>query len=89
MKARALIEGAAFGPETLKVVGQAFDEAWTQIAANFGNGPKDIEQARLRLADAVLMVAKEDSDDVAALKKAALEAMAVGYRNHHPFTQRT
>jgi hypothetical protein len=76
MKARQLIDGGAFGPETLKAVGQAFDEAWAQIAANFGNDPHDVGRARLRLADAMLSVAKEDSRNVAELKKAALETMA-------------
>jgi hypothetical protein len=50
MKGRQLIDGAAFGPETLKVVGQAFDEAWTEIAGNFGSNPSEIEAARLKLA---------------------------------------
>jgi hypothetical protein len=37
MKASALllINGASFGPDTLRVIGQAFDEAWEAIAGNF------------------------------------------------------
>jgi|SoiMethySBSTD1v2_1073268.scaffolds.fasta_scaffold251980_3 hypothetical protein len=31
MRARALIDGAAFGPDALKVIAQAFDEAWQEI----------------------------------------------------------
>jgi hypothetical protein len=81
MKARQLIDDACFGPDTLKAIGRAFDEAWDQIAANFGNDPEDITKARYRLASAMLSVAKEDSRDVDALKRAALEAMALGYRN--------
>jgi len=81
MRARQLIDGASFGPDTLKAVGQAFDQAWAQIAGNFGNDPSDIERARLRLANAMLSVASEDSRDVAVLVRAALEAMALGYRN--------
>jgi hypothetical protein len=84
MKARKLIEGAAYGPEALKVIGRAFDEAWAQIAPNFGDDPHDIERARLRLANAMLSMASDDSRDVQALKTAALEAMALGYRNRHP-----
>jgi hypothetical protein len=30
-EARALIDGASFAPETVKAMGQAFDEAWVQI----------------------------------------------------------
>jgi hypothetical protein len=81
MKARQLIDGASFGPDALKAIGRAFDEAWARIAANFGNDPNDIERARYRLATAMLSVAKEESRDVEALKRAALEAMALGYRN--------
>jgi hypothetical protein len=80
MKARRLIDSAAYGPETLKAIGQAFDEAWLTIAANFGDDPHSIELARLRLADALLSVTSEDSHDVEVLKKGALEAMALANR---------
>ena len=87
MRARQLIDGASFGPEALKVIRQAFDRAWAQIEGNFGNDPNDIERARLRLVNALLSVAYEDSHDVPVLARAALEAMALGYRDHpsmHP-----
>jgi hypothetical protein len=80
MKARHLIDSASYGPEALKTIGQAFDEAWREIAGNFGSDPVEIEAARLKLADAVLSVAAEDSRDVEALKNGALQAMALGYR---------
>jgi len=79
MKARRLIDGAALGPETLKPLGDAFDQARTEIAGNFGNSPVEIEGARLRLAEAILSVTTEDSTDVAALKAGALQAMAMDY----------
>ena len=79
MKARQLIDGASYGPETLKAMGQAFDEAWQRIAGNFGNDPQDIERARLRLANALLSVTAEDSRDVEALKRGALQAMTLNY----------
>jgi hypothetical protein len=41
MNARHLIEGASFGPDTLKAIGKAFDEVWTQIAGNFENDPAE------------------------------------------------
>jgi hypothetical protein len=80
MRARALIDGASFGPEALKAIGQAFDDAWTQIAANFGNDPADMEAARLKLARALLSIADEDSRDVGVLAQAALLRMALDYR---------
>ncbi|HEY8276806.1 MAG TPA: hypothetical protein VIG52_07415 [Methyloceanibacter sp.] len=42
MKARRLIEGSLYEPETLNVVFQAFDQAWAEIAGRtdaFGVGP--------------------------------------------------
>ena len=71
------IDGASFGPEALKAMGEAFDEAWAEIAWNFGNIPVVIESARLSLAEAMLSVAAETSTDVAALKAGALQAMAL------------
>jgi len=34
MRARQLIDGAALGLDPLKAIGQAFDEAWAEIACN-------------------------------------------------------
>ena len=79
MRARELIDHAAFGPDALKVIGQAFDEAWQEIVGNFGD-PQDIEQARFKLANAVLSIAREDSRNVEALKHAALQRMALDLR---------
>lgn len=82
MKARrALIDGASFGPDTVKAMCQAFDETWAEVAGNFGDSPMEIESARLRLADAMLSVTTEGSTDVAALKAGALGAMALDYRS--------
>ena len=82
METRQPIDGACYGPEALKAIGQAFDEAWLQIAGNFGDDPGDIEKARLTLARAVLSIANEDSRDVRILRQAALERMALDYKRH-------
>jgi len=71
--------GRPFGPDALKVVRQAFDEAWAQIASFFGDDPVLIEDARLSLANAILSVAGDESRDVGALKRAAIQAMALHY----------
>ena len=62
-------------------MGEAFDQAWTEIAGNFGESPSEIESARLRLAEAMLSVAIEGSTDIAVLKADALQAMARDYRS--------
>jgi hypothetical protein len=79
MDARRLLDGATFGPDALKAISQAFDEAWADIEGSIGCD-QGREAARLKLANAILSVASEDSRDVEALKKAALEAMAGDYR---------
>ena len=81
MRARRLLDGVAFGPEATKAIFQAFDAAWEQIKDNFGDNPAVVEEARYRLANAVLSVAAEDSRNVEALTRGALEAMARNYRD--------
>jgi len=73
MSACQLIDTTTFGPEALKVIGKAFDAAWAEIASGVGTDPLAIEVARLKLANAVLNVADENSRDVEALKRAALQ----------------
>jgi hypothetical protein len=77
---RGLMDGASYGPDALKAIGQAFDEAWKEIAGNFGNDTVEIEAARLKLAKALLSVADDDSRDVEVLTQAALQRMALDYR---------
>jgi hypothetical protein len=73
MKARELIEGASYGPEALKAIGRAFDEAWASIAGNFSDD--QVATARLRLANALLAVARNNSRDVETMKREALDRM--------------
>ena len=80
MKAKQLIDGASYGPDAIRAIGQAFDAAWADIAGNFGSDPQDVERARLRLARAMLSVADEDSRKIEVLKRAALEQIALDYR---------
>jgi len=75
------IGGAVFGPEAVNAMGQAFDQAWTEIAGNFGDSALEVEAARLRLAEAVLTVASGGSTDTAAIKSDALHALLMDYRS--------
>jgi hypothetical protein len=74
MQVQPLISGTSFGPDALKVVTQAFDEAWSAIADRYKT-PDETEAARIQLANATLAVATEASRDVEVLKQAALEVM--------------
>ena len=81
MKARRLIESSEFGPETLGILFQAFDSAWGEIAHHFDpTDNEQIDQARMRLAHAVLMVARPDCNDPVLVKNDALQAMALAGR---------
>ena len=79
MEARHLIHRATYGPDTLKALSQAFDEAWADIEGNFDSGQAR-EAARVKLANALLSIASDDSRDVEVLKRAALQVMAGDYR---------
>ena len=78
MGAREQVGRASFGPEALKVIGQAFDDAWASIAPGVASNPLAVRATRLRLADAILSVATGASRDASALKEAGLRAMAAG-----------
>jgi hypothetical protein len=47
MEARQRISNASYSPEALKVLCQAFDEAWEDIAGNFGGNALAVRAARL------------------------------------------
>jgi hypothetical protein len=80
VNAKQLIDGASFGPDALRAIAEAFDAVWVDIAGNFGSNPADVERARLRLARAMLSIASEDSRDIEVPKQAALEQVALDYR---------
>lgn len=84
MKARRLLEGSNFGPETLQVIFTAFDDAWAEIAEYFDGDEAHIQSARVRLAHAVLALAHEDSSDPSELRKDALQVFQLGYRRPFP-----
>ena len=72
MKARAMIDGAPFGPKTVKAIGKTFDQASVRIERIFGNDPDAVESARIRLAQAILSVATEGNTDIKDLKNRAI-----------------
>lgn len=79
MKARSLIANASFGPEELKVIGQAFDDIWKQIEPNYRHrSPAAIETIRLKLAQTVLALAKNGPPDKERLTEAGLNFFRMG-----------
>lgn len=48
----------AYGPESLKIMGEAFDQAWEAIRPIVDDNPLSHEAARLKLANMILSVAR-------------------------------
>ena len=80
MKARELISSASYGPETLKIVFQSFDQAWGSIVHNFGDNALAIQAARVKLANIILSMPHHHQSDVEQIKKSALQIMARDFR---------
>jgi len=80
MKARHLIEIADFNPSTLAVLSEAFDKGWAEIEGHFQGDADATKHARVRLAYAVLLVAREDDDNADQVKDEALQVMALAAR---------
>src|SRR5262245_37974354 len=80
MRAAKILAGSTYGPETLRTIGKAFDEAWAKIATQFSGNEDRALAARERLAHAVLSAATEGSRDAEPIKDMALQIMALSYR---------
>jgi hypothetical protein len=66
----------SLGPDALKRAGDAFDQSWNAIAANFNAA--DAETARAQLATLILGLSADGSRDAEQLKAAALEFVSCG-----------
>jgi hypothetical protein len=79
MNARRFLDRSgpqAFNPETMTVVYQAFDDAWAIIADRYSD-QKAADDARLKLAEARLAVARSDSRHPEPLARLALEMFRI------------
>jgi hypothetical protein len=72
MKARQLIAGATYDPDTLKIIFKAFDDAWAEAKPSVSSRAIAVEAARLSLANIILSLAQEDSRDPDQLKNEAV-----------------
>lgn len=77
--ARELIDGSSYSPETLKILYQAFDEAWATIAPKYADDPDLAEIARLKLANAILSFPADEIKDAEQIKNSSLQLIALGY----------
>jgi hypothetical protein len=81
MRARQLISGAAFPPDVIKVLIDAFEDAWTEIASDVSGDPNVVDAARVSLAGIVLDIANAGPPiDRDRIKTAAVEAFRQKHR---------
>lgn len=85
MRARRIIEGAAFGPEVLRTATEAFDKAWEEIAHRFDASSR--EDARVILATSIISAARENSSNPDVLRGAGIAAMARAYPGRFASTE--
>ena len=64
-------------PETLNILTQAFDRAWSEIECRYVQLPSLREETRRRLADCILQVVKDGIRDPERVKNSALVILAV------------
>jgi hypothetical protein len=77
MARELLSESSAYGPDTLKILYQAFDEAWASIAEKYADDPDRAEIARLKLANTILSFPIEDIKDAQQITCSSLQIMAL------------
>jgi hypothetical protein len=80
MQSRQLLDSASYTPDVLKIVYEAFDDAWIAIAGNFGNDPATVEAARIRLAKIIMTFPPDKIRDAEQVKNSALQIFALEYR---------
>jgi len=76
VKARHLIGSSAYGPDVLKVLFEAVDNAWAAIAPTCGSDPQVVEATRTKLANIILALARDrPKPDADELRDSALRIL--------------
>lgn len=73
-EAKKLIAGASYGPAELKIISDAFEAAWQDIANDYVS-PLAIQDARLKLANVVLSLASDGIRDGEKLRTEGARVM--------------
>ena len=73
MKARSLLANAKYDHHDLKIIGEAFEDIWKQIEADYRHrSPEVIETIRTKLAQTILALAKYGTPNKARLTETGL-----------------
>lgn len=80
------LDSTSFSPDELKVLYEAFDLAWTELAQAYGSDAARVAFARNTLAQAVLGAAEAEAKgkDAVTLKTAALARFAIAEPGYRP-----
>jgi hypothetical protein len=74
---KRLIASGSYDPDTLKVLFEAFDNAWEQIAPTVGNHTEAVEAAQIKLANIIMaLVTYGKPMDTDTLTQDAVELMS-------------
>jgi hypothetical protein len=69
----SIITNSAFAPDTVKMMGEVFDQAWVALEPEYADRrDAEIELARLALAKAIILFAQLGNNDPDTLKRKAL-----------------
>jgi hypothetical protein len=80
MQSRQIVRATSFGPDALKLIFKAFDEAWSEIAPKMGSDPNAVEAARMTLASIVLAFASAGTITADGLRTVSVAAFCAKYR---------
>jgi hypothetical protein len=80
MQPRRIARVTSFGPDDLRVIFKAYDDAWSEIAPKVGTDPKAVEFARMTLASIVLGLATANALAPDGLKTMATMAFWAQHR---------
>lgn len=74
----SIVHQSAFSPDMVKMMGEAFDQAWASIEPAYqGQRDAEIELARLALAKAVVLFTGLGTTDPEALKGKAMRVLGL------------
>ena len=78
---RRLSEATNFSPETVKMMGEVFDEVWATVEPTYADHkPGEIKLARATLARRIIWLAERGQNDPAVLKTMVRKTLTVTTR---------
>jgi hypothetical protein len=74
---RELVDESTYEPHALRIIYQAFDEAWETMAPRYADDPERAEIARLKLANTILSFPVAEIKDSEQIKNSSLQIIAL------------